>query len=455
MARFLWVNLQLQTICAQKTDFTIRKALRDLPKSLPETFSQILDNARENGPAHQDRLLKIIVAALRPLYIEEIREAMSVTHLDTRWDASKLINNARAVLASGGSLIYVDEEDDSVRFVHHSVEQFLLGDLGNGNEFVFTREDADLEMAHVVLTYLNYDVFKNQVSTKVHPSLSADKAPTTILASVFSSSSSACSVALRLLRSKRKISFDVGHALSAYQHQSTARHTFHFLQYAEEYFIDNTRNIGTASGALLSLLRSSLEEESLSARLSNYRIKPWELWGSPAQQYLPGQTEKDPYGQEPVDELAWRLGIFQDAQRPGTFWTHIGVFRSQLRHPVTGIRNICQVVRALRKGLRESHLSKFIAESPWLLLRFLWLAASFKEHDAFITLLALLRSHLSQEKIREETVLVDETHPALSIIADVGSNIPPPPCFPRRVMMRSVQFSQLHLPLPDLADDLL
>lgn len=39
---FLWVSLQIESLCASKTDEAIRKALADLPKDLPETFTRII-----------------------------------------------------------------------------------------------------------------------------------------------------------------------------------------------------------------------------------------------------------------------------------------------------------------------------------------------------------------------------------------------------------------------------
>jgi ankyrin repeat domain-containing protein 50 len=46
---FLWVALQIKSLCVMKTDDAIRQALADLPKDLSETFSRILRRSEALG----------------------------------------------------------------------------------------------------------------------------------------------------------------------------------------------------------------------------------------------------------------------------------------------------------------------------------------------------------------------------------------------------------------------
>lgn len=149
MQRFLWVVLQIEAICAQKTDNNIRAALHDLPKDLPESFARSLSSAKRWAPEYQERLLKMLIASLRPLTTDELREALGVIPYDLVWDQSNLINDLQGILASGGHLLVVDEEHSTVHFVHHSVEQFLLGDFGSNESFHIDISLANLEMAQV------------------------------------------------------------------------------------------------------------------------------------------------------------------------------------------------------------------------------------------------------------------------------------------------------------------
>ncbi|KAL1961500.1 hypothetical protein VTN77DRAFT_1661 [Rasamsonia byssochlamydoides] len=64
---FLWVALQMDSICAERTDEAIRDALSDLPVDLSDTFWRILQKARGTDSRCQRRILELIVAACRPL----------------------------------------------------------------------------------------------------------------------------------------------------------------------------------------------------------------------------------------------------------------------------------------------------------------------------------------------------------------------------------------------------
>src|ERR1700761_4046003 len=63
---FLWVALQIKSLCVMRTDDDIRQALVDLPKSLPETFSRILQKAEVLGKQYQKRILELVSIAERP-----------------------------------------------------------------------------------------------------------------------------------------------------------------------------------------------------------------------------------------------------------------------------------------------------------------------------------------------------------------------------------------------------
>ncbi|KAL8325300.1 hypothetical protein RB597_008523 [Gaeumannomyces tritici] len=130
---FLWVALQIESLCSAKTDEAIRQALADLPKDLPSTFSRILQKWEPFGKDYQQKTLKLVIAARHPLTTDELREALSVNPGNTDWNPAQLLNDVYSALAYCGSLVTVDEEDFTVRLVHHSVKQFLLGGLGSSS----------------------------------------------------------------------------------------------------------------------------------------------------------------------------------------------------------------------------------------------------------------------------------------------------------------------------------
>jgi hypothetical protein len=246
---FLWVVLQIESLCAERRDETIRQALADLPKNLSETFSRIFRRAKVFGESYQKRILELIVVARRPLITEELREALSVVPGDTTWNPSRLLNDPYSTLACCGSLVIVDEEELTARLVHHSVKQFLLARsddiVSPPSSIPFTEYSANRKMAEIIVTYLNYSVFHTQISRTVVPQMSIGSAPSKVIRSALSPPSNARSLALKLLKSKRQPDFNIGntvHSLSKARYHGTPRTMsgFWFSSYAKSYWIKHT-----------------------------------------------------------------------------------------------------------------------------------------------------------------------------------------------------------------------
>ncbi|KAJ1500416.1 hypothetical protein HMI54_010845 [Coelomomyces lativittatus] len=115
---FLWVVLQIQSLCAMQTDHDIRDALANLPQDLSEIYNRILQQAKRPGRSLRSDIFKLIMTARRPLTADEMRVALSVTPGNTTWDHSKLVNSIYPALATCGCLITVDEEDHTIHTVH-------------------------------------------------------------------------------------------------------------------------------------------------------------------------------------------------------------------------------------------------------------------------------------------------------------------------------------------------
>lgn len=253
--RFLWVVLQLDCLCRNdiETDDSIRRSLQDMPKDLHTLFSRILQRAKVTGPSFQSRLLKILVAAQRPLTLDEMREALSIIPGDTTWRPQQQINNIAHALASCGSLVAVDEEEETVRFVHQSVSQFLLQGADNETtlDWHFTSHQASLELGQLLVTYLNYGIFDQQLSTTLVPNISAGQATTAVVRHVFKDGQWRKAAALKLLRLQRQRDPDLGRIITevsgAYQRSSEAQEVFHLLSYARRYWFLHTRTISSES----------------------------------------------------------------------------------------------------------------------------------------------------------------------------------------------------------------
>ncbi|KAJ4264701.1 hypothetical protein NW764_015786 [Fusarium oxysporum] len=204
---FLWVVLQINSLCLARTDESIRYALADLPRDLPGTFSRILEQSAALGKGDQRQALELITAACRPLTTHELREALGVIPGNPDWNPARMPNDIYAALSCCGSLVIVDEETLSVKLIHHSVKQFLLSGPEGMAGYTFTIQDANKTMAGIVMTYLSYGIFDTQLSHRVFPQVPHGAVPVKVISSVFDSSSIQ-KVALRLLKSQKASSID-------------------------------------------------------------------------------------------------------------------------------------------------------------------------------------------------------------------------------------------------------
>jgi hypothetical protein len=122
---FLWVALQITSLCTMHTDAEIRETLVNLPDNLSQIYTRLLQQ-QGHATKHQRRILEFVAASQQPLTTGELREALSVTPRNTTWTATNLINDIYTVLASCGCLTVVEKEALTVRFVHPSVQDFLI-----------------------------------------------------------------------------------------------------------------------------------------------------------------------------------------------------------------------------------------------------------------------------------------------------------------------------------------
>jgi len=267
---FLWVALQIQSLCTLQTDHDIRDALSNLPQTLSETYARVLRQSKTLGYRYQRPLLELVTTAQRPLTTEELREALSVIPGNTTWDPEKHINSIYAALSCCGSVIAIDEEELTVRFVHHSVKQFLLGAFRDSEEVPITLESANLTMAHVIITYLNFDIFENQLTTRTQPThLVLQSISSSIIRSSFEARTQIKSVALKLLGSK-KIEYDIGNVLAETSQPVEPNHLsreMYFLSYTKSFAIQH----------IMTIPEEKLENNNLLLKLYKKRTIDWNV----------------------------------------------------------------------------------------------------------------------------------------------------------------------------------
>jgi hypothetical protein len=193
-----------------------------------------------------------------PTLILEIQDALSVVPGDTVWNPSNLLNDIFSTMVSCGSLLIVDEEELTVRFVHHSVKQYMMNELNiqADREYDFTLNAANTAMANVILTYLNYGVFGTQLSTVLVPQIHATSAPYEIIRSTLGSITGSQNIALKLLRSRKLPDFEMGKTLMEACGRGTSHlpNEFHFVKYAELNWLPHVLSVPSLETVIQDLL---------------------------------------------------------------------------------------------------------------------------------------------------------------------------------------------------------
>jgi ankyrin repeat protein len=252
---FLWVTLQIQSLCSMNTDYAIQEALSDLPKDLSETYARVLHRSGSSDPALQAKILQLVLAAQRPLTTDELLEALSVIPGDATWDPSKVLNNIYSALAYCGCLLITDEEEFTVRVVHRSVTQYLLNETDNAKHIKFSLDEAQRRLADIIVTYLGYGVFGTELSrAKVLP-LAARSAPSAIVKSTLGSSSASRDLALKLLKARRQSKFDLSRVVAEVRGavESKPQLVFRFYDYAKKYWQDHIWHVSGNNAKIFNL----------------------------------------------------------------------------------------------------------------------------------------------------------------------------------------------------------
>lgn len=190
-----------------------------------------------------------------PLTTEELREALSVTPGDANWDPSKTLNDIHSALACCGCLLFVDEEELTVRVIHHSVKQYMFSGPNNVKHIGFLAEDAQRAMADTVVTYLGYGVFGTELSRAKVNLIIPHSAPSKIVHATVGSSGIARSITMKLLRSKRQPAFDMSKAIADARGSfiSEAEGTFRCFNYAQAYWQNHILFVSGHKDAILKL----------------------------------------------------------------------------------------------------------------------------------------------------------------------------------------------------------
>jgi hypothetical protein len=163
--RFRWVYCQLDNL-RRCMPSSIRKSLNELPITLDETYERTLQGIPKQKWQHAHRLFQCLVAAIRPLRVEELAEIFTIEFGSNV--ALGLVEGWRpedpeeAVLSACSTLISIIDDEGSkiVQFSHFSVKEFLTSDrlqatdVENVRQYYIPLEPAHTLLAQACLTVL-------------------------------------------------------------------------------------------------------------------------------------------------------------------------------------------------------------------------------------------------------------------------------------------------------------
>ncbi|KAK7404149.1 hypothetical protein QQX98_010053 [Neonectria punicea] len=139
---YLWVALQLNALFPLYGETVtvledLSHFLDRLPTGLFESFEEALGRIKDRH--YGSRIFELVAASIRPLTKNELRAALNIEPGVPFWDPSTLPRDPEAIVyRCGGGLLQIDEEENTVHFIHHSALQHVLTDGQS--------EDAEIAM---------------------------------------------------------------------------------------------------------------------------------------------------------------------------------------------------------------------------------------------------------------------------------------------------------------------
>ncbi|EIN09936.1 hypothetical protein PUNSTDRAFT_143324 [Punctularia strigosozonata HHB-11173 SS5] len=127
---FLWASLQLRDVCQERTEDAVRKAVRNLPHGLEETYAQILRKIDQLPSERRERvksLLRWVVCAPGRLYKSALGGMVAAPSMTAGWDSSKVPDPDSVIRDCYNLVDYAPEDGDGhiPRVCHFSVMEFL------------------------------------------------------------------------------------------------------------------------------------------------------------------------------------------------------------------------------------------------------------------------------------------------------------------------------------------
>ena len=152
---YLWLHLTLDAIEKKLmlTEKDIAVIVSNIPKNVNEAYTAILDKSWDKDMAR--KLLHIILAAKRPLSLEEVNVAMVIDKFHEYYDALEMwspVGSADLVKNICG--LFISVVDSKVYLIHQTAREFLLGEEQRGWRKSFRLAESNLILAKACIWLL-------------------------------------------------------------------------------------------------------------------------------------------------------------------------------------------------------------------------------------------------------------------------------------------------------------
>ncbi|KAF9225131.1 hypothetical protein BS17DRAFT_807512 [Gyrodon lividus] len=171
---FRWIQCQIDTLAQCTSAGEIRTALESLPIGLDETYKRILvmiDRNELQGTLVR-RALVWLVAALQPLRLPDVMEALKIDLESQALDDDIVPTNETILLDACGSLVTHDVWSGIVTLSHFSVKEYLMGERIRTllPRYYINGQDAHEQLARLCMCYMSLELGHSWESIDKGPS---------------------------------------------------------------------------------------------------------------------------------------------------------------------------------------------------------------------------------------------------------------------------------------------
>ena len=144
--------------------------LEKLPEGIIDIYSQALQRVLQK-PDEQiksvEKIFKWVVCARRPMTIDELHEALTITTGQKSWKEPSQKFSPSTVSKLCGNLIVFDDFDSTLSLAHHTVQAFLKSPPKTPAlaEFSMQACKADRYLGEMCVTYLGFTDFQRSLTT--------------------------------------------------------------------------------------------------------------------------------------------------------------------------------------------------------------------------------------------------------------------------------------------------